>query len=380
MSFMYHAQVAAVCDVDSKRMNHARHMVEARYGKKKRSGTYKGCAAYKDFRELIARDDIDTVCVATPDHWHVPIALAAARAGKDIFLQKPVSLTIEEGRILSDTVRRYGRVLQVGTQYRSMPHVRFGCELVRNGRIGKLHTVRVSFGGDPSCKPQPVMPVPRNLDYDMWLGPAPWAPYTERRVHPQKGHGRPGWLRVSDYCWGQIAGNGSHFFSMAHWGMDTDHTGPVELEGSATFPKDGLWDVHGRCKVTYKYPNGVTLIYSSSGRAGVRFEGTEGWIHMYPGFDAHPKSLLKSKIRANEIRLYESRSHPGNFIECVKTRAETVAPVETAGHRTCSACILGGIAMRLQRKLKWDPEKERFINDAEANRMLSRPMRGPWQL
>jgi len=375
-------QVVAVCDVDSRRVKHAQQLVEAHYSTKSQSGTYKGCAAYRDFRELLARADIDAVTISTPDHWHALPAIAAAQAGKDIFLQKPLTLTIEQGRVLTDTVRRYGRIFQVGSQQRSDSRFRLACELVRNGRIGQLQTVKVGFGADPSTGPKPPMPVPQWLDYNMWLGPAPWAAYTEKRVHPQNGYGRPGWLRISDYGAGMITGWGSHHNDIAQWGMGTEYTGPVEIEAQAEFPRDGLWDVHGRFRIEYTYAHGVKLICADNkkNKQGVFFEGTEGWVYVRRGFiDANPKSVLSSTIGPGEIHLYQSNNHKANFLECIKSRQETVAPVEI-GHRSCTVCLLGDIAMRLGRKLKWDPKLERFVNDEEANRMLSRPMRSPWRL
>ena len=375
-------QVVAVCEVDSNRAEAARQRVEKHYANRSPGGSYKGCAAYGDFRELIAREDIDAVQIATPDHWHVLPGVAAAQAGKDIFLQKPFSLTIEEGRVLSDTVRRYGRVFQVGSQQRSDSRFRQACELVRNGRIGELKAVKVGFGTDPGTEPQATMPVPAGLDYDFWLGPAPWAPYTEKRVHPASGYGRPGWLRIADYGAGMITGWGSHHNDIAQWGMGTEYTGPVEIEAEAQFPKDGLWDVHGAFRIEYTYANGVkvTCADTKKNKQGVLFEGTQGWVYVRRGhIDANPKSLLDSTIKPNEIHLYKSTSHKGNWFECIKSRKETVAPAEVA-HRSCSVCLLGEIAMQLGRKLKWDPDREEFINDAEANKMVSKPMRSPWHL
>jgi predicted dehydrogenase len=376
-------QVVAVCDLDSRRVKIAQKRVESTYAKRNPGGDYKGCATYGDFRELAARSDIDAVQIAVPDHWHTLPALEAARAGKDIFLQKPLTLTIQEGRILSDTVRRYNRIFQVGSQQRSDKEFRTACELVRNGRVGKLQRVLVGFGTDPGCGPKPTMPVPENLNYEMWLGPAPWAPYTEERVHPQNSiSARPGWLRISDYGAGMITGWGSHHMDIAHWGMGTEYTGPVEIQGEAEFPKDGLWDVHGPFRIEYTYANGVTLICADEGKVkgGVRFEGDKGWVWVTRGrIDAEPKSLLQETIGAGETKLYVSNNHKGNFYECVKSRKETIAPVEI-GHRSCTACLLGDIAMRLGRKLRWDPANERFLNDDEANKMVSRPMRAPWRL
>jgi len=375
-------QIVAVCDVDANRVRNAQKTVEAHYTRQGSGGSYSGCRTYGDYRDLVAQSDIDAVSIATPDHWHVLPAIAAAKAGKDIFLQKPLSLTIQEGRVLSDTVRRYNRIFQVGSQQRSDARFRQACELVRNGRIGKLHTVKVGFGTDPGTDPQPTMPVPDNLDYDFWLGQALWAEYTEKRVHPQKGYGRPGWLRISDYGAGMITGWGAHHNDIAQWGMGTEYTGPVEIQGQTEYPRDGLWDVHGDFTIEYTYANGVKVICTDNkkNKQGVVFEGTEGWVYVRRGFiDAEPKSLLSSTIGPNEVHLYKSNNHKANLLECIKSRAETVAPVEI-GHRSCSVCLLGEIAMRLGRKLKWDPDAEQFIGDEQANRMLSRPMRSPWTL
>ncbi|MBN2316017.1 MAG: Gfo/Idh/MocA family oxidoreductase [Sedimentisphaerales bacterium] len=372
-------QVVAVCDVDSKRLNYAKQIVETHYGEQGDKDRYKGCAAYGDFREVIEQKDIDAVSIVTPDHWHALPALAAAQAGKDIFLQKPLTLTIQEGRLLSDTVRRNQRILLVGTQHRSNSYNRHVCELVRNGRIGKLHTVRIGLWGDPACPPQPNMPAPENLDYQMWLGPSPEAPYTEKRVHPQEDYSRPGWLRIDDYCCGQITGNGSHYLDMAHWAMDTERTGPLEIQGETTYPTEGIWDVHEAFHLEYTYANGVRMIVGRNCESGVRFEGSDGWVTALGPKEAEPKSLLSSVIGANEIHLEKSDNHKQHFIDCIKSRREPIAPVEV-GHRSPSACILGYMAMKLGQKLRWDPKEERCTNNHQANRMLSRPLRSPWQL
>jgi len=375
------AQIVAVCDVDSKRAKDAQKIVVDHYSRQ--TGTaWTGCEAYGDFRDVTGREDIDAVMIATPDHWHALPAIAAAKAGKDIFLQKPLTLTIREGRVLSNTARRYDRVFQVGSQQRSDEKFRLACELVRNGRIGKVHTIKVGFGTDPGCEPQPEMPVPPNLDYNMWLGQAPLAPYTEWRVHPQKDYGRPGWLRISAYGHGMITGWGSHHLDIAQWGLGTELTGPVAVEGEAVFPKEGLWDVHGDFRIEYTYADGVRLIAADNNRnkQGVVFEGADGWVYVRRGFlDAEPKSLLQERIGPDEIQLYRSNDHKRNWLECIRSRRPTVAPVEV-GHRSCTMCLLGSIAMRLGRKLRWDPEKEEFIDDAAANHMRSRSMRAPWSL
>lgn len=381
-SVMDLADVLAVCDVDSHRAADARQIIETHYASRKPSGRYTGCAVYSDFRELLARPDIDAVLIVTPDHWHALPAIAAAQAGKDIFLQKPLTLTLAEGIAVREAVHRYGRVLQVGSQQRSDARCRFACELVRNGRIGQLQSVKVAVGKDPFCGNEPVTPPPAWLDYDRWLGPAPAVPYIENRVHPAKGYDRPGWLRVRDYCLGMVTGWGAHHMDIAHWGMGMENSGPAEIRATAEFAKDGIWTVHGAFEIQYTYPNGVTVTFSDTGRnrAGVLFQGTEGWVHTDRGsIDAEPKNLLTSVIRPGEVHLYRSRSHMGNFIECVRSRAETVAPVDN-GHRSNTACILGEIAMRLERPIRWDPVRECFPGDEEASRMLSRPMRAPWRL
>ncbi len=375
-------QVIAVCDVDAWRLENARTHVEKHYAEKLKAGDYQGCSAYKDFRDLIARPDIDAVMICTPDHWHALPAIAAARAGKDIFIEKPLTLTIHEGRILSDTVKRYHRILQVGSQQRSDARFRFAAELVQNGKIGQLHTVRVGFDKDPFTGPFPTSPVPEELDYEMWLGPTPAVPYIEQRVHPPKSYGRPGWLRVEEYCCGMMTGWGSHHIDSAHWGMAMDYSGPVEIEGRGEYSRDGIWDVHGAFDIDYKYPNGVRLSCMDNARnkQGVVFEGTEGWVHVNRSLiDAYPKSLLNIPTAPNEINLYTSNDHKRNFLDCIRSRKEPIASVEIA-HRSASACILGYLAMKLQRKLYWNPEKEQFVNDDAANKMLSRPYRSPWKL
>lgn len=375
-------QIVAVCDVDSNRAKDAQKLVETRYATRMSAGQFKGCDIYGDFRELVALKDINAVMICTPDHWHTLPAIAAAKAGKDIFLQKPLTLTIEEGRALSDTVRRYGRVFQVGSQQRSDARFRLACELVRNGRIGTLQRVEVGFGTDPGCKPQPDMPVPPNLNYDMWLGQAPEAPYTEFRVHPQKGYDRPGWLRMSAYGHGMITGWGSHHLDITQWGMDTEKTGPTDIIGEAVYPKEGLWDVHGDFRIEYTYANGVKVICADESKCkqGVHFFGDKGSVYVRrESIATDPKTLVDEKFGPNDLRLYKSNNHKRNWLGCIKTRAETIAPVET-GHRSCTVCLLGSIAMRLGRKLRWDPTAERFIDDDEANAMRSRPMRAPWKL
>ena len=388
------ARIVAVCDVDSKRVQEARDLVNGQYAKQT-GKPYDGVKTYGDYRELLASRDIDAVVISTPDHWHTLIAIAAVEAGKDVYLQKPASLTIAEGRTLSNAVHRSGRIFQIGSQQRSSPQFRYAAELVLNGRIGKLETVEVGLPGDPAGDDEPIMPVPRNLDYDAWLGSTPVVPYTEKRVHPQVGYDRPGWLRCEQFGAGMITGWGAHHLDSAHWAMDTEHTGPIEVWGRAEFPKKGLWDVHGPFRTEAIYANGVHMIVSGDFPNGIKFIGTEGWIFVSRGNESvtasdpgarlkDPQALassdpriITSVIGPDEIHLYESRNHHQNWLECVKSRRQPIAPVEVA-HRSCSACLIHHIAMKLPRKLYWDPTRERFRNDDEANSMLSRPQRTPY--
>ncbi len=366
-------RVAAVCDVDSWRLQNALDAVEKHYA------AGKVCTAHRDFRELLGRADVDAVMISTPDHWHVPQAIAAVRAGKHVSCEKPTTLSIAEGRALCEEVKRYGRVFRTDSEFRSIAVFRRACELVLNGRIGKLRAIRTGVPkGDVACGPQPSMPVPEELDYDLWLGPAPVAPYTLNRVHKPKTYDRPGWMRVRDYCDGMVCNWGTHLNDIAQWGHGTDRTGPVEVEGSGVYPADGLWNVLLDFKVRYKFADGVEMFYET-GHPYVRFEGAEGWVYAEyggKGLDAEPKSLLTEAIGPNEIRL-PTRGDKEDFIWAIKHHAETMEPAEV-GHRTNSLCQLGLIAIDLGRKLRWDPGRECFPGDAEANRLLTRPLRAPW--
>jgi predicted dehydrogenase len=383
-------QVVAVCDVNRESAGYwsggvagrepARRIVEEKYAEQRASGTYKGCDTYVDFRELLARGDIDAVEVCTPDHWHALPVLLAAKAGKDIYCQKPLSLTIAEGRAMSDAVKKHKRVFQTGSQQRSDSNFRRAAELVRNGRVGKLHTVRCGLpGGRPDFgrtggrkKPEPI---PEGFNYDLWLGPAPQAPYAPARCHVN-------FRWIYDYSGGQVTDWGGHHPDCAQWGMGTERSGPVEIRAAkGTFPPDELWNTATEYYFEAIYANGVKLIISSKERGGVTWEGSDGWVWANRGsHDASSKEILNAEIGPNEVHLYESRNHFRNFIDCVISRKEPVAPVEVA-HRSITICHLGNIAMRLGRdSLKWDPVKERIIGDAEAAKMLSRPYRDPWKL
>ena len=357
------SEVVAICDVDAGNREKARQTagLDAR-------------SSYGDFRDLLARDDIDAVAVGTPDHWHVPISIAAVRAGKDVFCEKPLTLTIAEGRALADEVKRYGTVFQTGTQQRSSDNFRFACELVRNGRIGKLHTVRVGIpGNNRKCEPTwTAEPVPEGFDYDLWLGPAPWAPYHTQRCHYQ-------FRFLLDYSGGQVTNWGGHHLDIAQWGMGMDDSGPIEIVGEGEFPKTGLFTTATKVHFEAEYANGVKLICETGG-SHTKFEGTEGWVDVSRGgIETAPESLKKTTIGPNEIHLYESKDHKQNFLDCIKSRRDPIANAEI-GHRTSTVCHLGNIAMLLGRKLKWDPKAERFIDDSAANSMLARSMRAPWRL
>ncbi len=390
------ARVVAVADFDSNRLEKGRQFIENYYAKKTGSAGYINVKTYVDFHEILADKEIDAVIISTPDHWHAQPAIEAALAGKDIYLQKPTSLTIAEGRLLSDVVKKKGVILQMGTQQRSIPQFRIAAELVRNGRIGKLETVKIGLPGDPSGPDEPVMTVPKNLNYDGWLGSTPEVYYTEMRVHPQNSlTDRPGWLRCEQFGAGMITGWGQHHFDSAAWGMDTEMTGPISVEAVAQFPKHGLWDVHGDFMSKLEYRNGITMLASGGYPNGIRYEGTEGWIFVTRGaynaspsdpvsvsqnskaLDASDPKILTSVIMKNEIHLYVSDNQHGNWLDCIKSRKEPISPVET-GHRACTACLVAHIAMKLGRKLTWDPDTERFRNDPEANGMLSRPQRKPY--
>ena len=390
------ARIVAVCDLDANRVQDGRKLVNDFYAKQA-NRPYDGVTGYSRYQELLANKDVDAVVISTPDHWHALIAIAAVQAGKDVYLQKPASLTIAEGRALSNAVHASGRIFQIGSQQRSTIQFRYAAELVRNGRIGTLHAVEVGLPGDPSGDVEPEMPVPKNLDYEMWLGSTPVVPYTEKRVHPRSGYDRPGWLRCEQFGAGMITGWGAHHIDSAHWGMDTEFTGPVEIWGSATFPARGLWDVHGDFKTYGRYANGVTMVVSGEFPNGIKFIGSEGWIFVSRGNEtvtssdptaklqdstalaASNPAIIKSTIGPDEIHLYESRQHHLNWLESIKSRKAPIAPVEIA-HRSCSACLLHHIAMKTNRRLFWDPIKERFKNDDAANAMLSRPMRAPYTL
>jgi predicted dehydrogenase len=386
------AQLVAVCDVDQNRLKDGKKLVDQYYQNKGKKADTK---MFDNYQDLIAHKDIDAVLISTPDHWHAQPAIEAALAKKHVYLQKPTSLTVEEGRLLSDIVQKQKITLQVGTQQRSSPQFRYAAELVRNGRIGKLHTVKVGLPGDPSGPVAQTEAIPSALNFDAWLGSTPEMEYSEMLVHPKMGYGRPGWLRKEQFGAGMITGWGQHHFDSAAWGMNTEYTGPIRLEAIADFPKNGSWDVHGDFLVKAEYENGITMLTSGGYPNGIRYEGEEGWIFVTRGayratasdpipvnngvksLDASDPKLLESVIGPNEIHLYKSDEQHGNWLECIKSGKQPISPVEI-GHRACTVCLVSHIAMKLPRQLEWNPEQERFVNDAEANALLSRTQRAPY--
>ena len=377
------AQVVAVCDVDSWRMEQARKKVEDYYAQEMPAGTYKGCATFRDFRELIARRDIDAVMISTPDHWHVPISIAAIKAGKDVSCEKPITRSIYEGRKLSDLATKEKRAFRMDSEFRASQHMHRAVEIVRNGKIGKLLRIITGTPKDPTLPAQPDMPVPEELDYDMWLGPAPQAPYTEKRVHPRhEAKGRPGWLCIRDYADGMMANWGAHLNDIAMWGNNTERTGPIEIEGTGKYPPKGnLWDIILEFEVHFTFANGAVLICKTD-KPYVRFEGTEGWVQVKypPEIDAQPESLRKWRPGPNDTPVLYKNSEKRDFLDAVKSRGPSQADAEV-GHRNTSLAHLGLAAIDLGRKLKWDPAKEVVIGDDEANKRLQpKPQRAPWQV
>lgn len=392
------ARVVAVSDVDRKRMDLGKKWIQDFYKEMNKGDEYMQVATHQDYRDLLADPSIDAVIISTPDHWHAQPAMEAALSGKDIYLQKPTSLTIEEGRMMSNTIHQTGAVFQLGSQQRSLnpwPQFHKACELVRNGRIGEIKKVKIGLPGDPGGEEEPPMPIPENLDYDMWLGSTPQVYYTEKRVHPQEGFSRPGWLRCEQFGAGMITGWGVHHIDIAHWGMGTEFTGPVEMEATAQFPKSGLWNVHGDFHVQALYPHGAEMEVSGDFPNGIRFEGTEGWIFVTRGnvqvtasdptgasskdspLQASDPNILASEIGPEELHLYKSPEQHRNWLDCIKTREMTISPAEVA-HRSCSACLVFHIAMKIPGKLYWDPVTERFKNNDQANQMLARHQRHPY--
>lgn len=374
------AQVVAVSDVKENVREVAKRQVQSRYKSAQ-------CDTYNDFRDLLDRKDIDAVTIATCDHWHVLCAIAAAKAGKDMYVEKPMGLSMAECIALRETCHRYGRLFQFGTQQRSDWKFRHACEIARNERIGKLHTVNVWSPGSSRGGTFEKAPVPKGLDYDLWLGPAAYVPYTVNRCSNRL------WWFISDYALGFIAGWGIHPLDIAAWGAGKLIDCPVEIEGKGDFPTEGVCDTAMNWRITFKYESGLTMNftghpkpeewtkrYPRSSSHGTAFEGSEGWVHVNRSVvNTGPEELVKTRIKDSEVKLYESRHHQQNLLDCIRTRRQPICNIDEAV-RSETLCQIGEIAIRLERKLKWDNKAERFIGDDQANRMLSRAMRAPWTL
>ena len=360
-------QMVAIADVDRGHREVAQAIVNEKYGNQ-------DCAGYNEFEELNARDDIDAVIIATPDHWHVLAAIDAVENGKDAYVQKPLAWSVEEGRALSDAVKKHGRILQTGSQQRSDRRFRLACELARNGRLGTMKYVNVGIPPNnkfvgPTWSPEPV---PEVLDYDRWLGPAPWAEYHHQRCHYE-------FRFILDYSGGQVTNFGAHNLDIAQWGLGMDDSGPVEVSGNGVFPASGLFTTATKVYFECTYANGVKLV-CKTGNSGMTFEGTKGSVYVdRKQIKAEPASLLDEPIGETDIHLHKSTNHYRNFADCVLSREKPICDAEI-GHRSSTICNIGNIAMRLGRTLQWDPKRERFANDREANKMLGRKMRGPWKL
>ena len=404
-AFLGHAdcQVLAVCDVNTASYGYrhpeqylgrkpAQEKVEAFYSSRKVSGEYRGCESYNDFREVIAREDIDAVALVVPDHWHALMTIMAAKGGKEIYCEKPLSLSVADGQAMVRVVREHRRILQTGSHYRSSPDARRACELVRNGRIGEVRRILTQVAEINAVDPGPgwePSPIPEGFDYELWLGPAPWAPYHKDRCFYR--------FRFNlDYSGGQVTNFGAHSNDLAQWALGTDGSGPIEIEdqGSEWPPPGTLYNTATKTAFRALYANGVELSCQTDQPGfGIRFEGTEGWVEYgYQGLKTNPESLKTAPMGVNDVRLpvsnperkeeagqYHIPDHTRNFLDAIKSRQEPVAPVEV-GHRSATVCHLGNIAMRLKRKLHWDPARETFASDEEANGMLIRPMRAPWSL
>ena len=365
-------QVVAVSEVSTARRQHAiDRMVNKAYADKQGSGDYQGCDGYNDFRQMLTRNDLDAVVIGTPDHWHAIPAIQAAQAKLDIYCEKPLSHTIHEGRAMVDAARQNEIVFQTGSQQRTEYGGKFrkAAELIRSGRIGKVKRVRVGVGSSPVHCDLPAQPVPTGVDWDMWVGPAPFRGYHEE-LCPKGVHNHfPAWRRYIEFGGGGLADMGAHHFDIAQWALGMDGSGPVRVIP----PEDGD---HG---LKFVYANGIELFHG--GPSGATFEGTEGRLHVDRGeLTSEPQSIIDQPLGANEVHLEDPQgSHMENWLNCIRSREKPIADV-AIGHRSATICHLANIGYRLRRELRWDPETERFVNDSEANDLLTRPKRNPWHL
>jgi predicted dehydrogenase len=359
-------QIVAICDVDRTKREKAKQKVEETYAAEITGERYQGCDIYNEFERLLARADIDAVLIAVPDHWHATVAIAACQAGKDVYSEKPLSLTIREAQQMVKAVRRYGRVFQTGSQQRSSPEFRKACELVRSGRIGKLRTIHVGVGGPSREKYLPEEPVPDGFDWERWLGPAPWQPYNAERCSGNYGGG---WRFIRDYSGGMMTDWGAHHFDIAQWGMGMDGSGPVEIIPPNVAEANTL---------TYKYASGVTMYHG--GANGILFTGTHGKVEVNRGyFKSWPDSIGQEPLGPNDVHLYESPGHHQDWLNCIRNRRRPIADV-AIGASSIMVCHLGNIAWWLGRAIHWDPVKQEIVGDEAASRWLDRPKRAPWRL
>jgi len=371
------SRVVAVCDVDKWRLANAKQQVDKHYKNQ-------DCKAYTDWREVLARDDIDAVMNSTSDQWHVPISLVAVRRGKHVSCEKPLTLSIAEGRVLADAVKKHGVTFRTDSECRTHSYMHKTAELVRNGYLGEIKRLEVGVpSGDCAGGNATPTPVPEDLDYDMWVGPAPMKPYCVDRVHPPKSYGRPGWMRCRDTCEGMVTNWGTHVLDVAQLILNTERAGPVAVEATGVYPEpgSGLWNVLIKFKAQFKYGNGVVLDYIMAKHAYVRVEGEKGWIqanwHGGKGLQASDTNILRTKLKETDLRIPQ-RQDKEDFLYGIKNNAPTMADAEI-GHRTCSMGQLAHIAIQRGKPLAWDPAKERF-DDAEANKMLEKSYRKPWDL
>jgi myo-inositol 2-dehydrogenase / D-chiro-inositol 1-dehydrogenase len=384
------ADYVAVCDLDSRRAADSKEQLAALY--RKSGAAAPPIQSYSDYRELLGHPDLDAVVISAPDHWHAQLVAAAVLAGKDVYVQKPFTMTVAEGILIRDLVAKTGRIVQVGSQQRSTAQFRLACELVRSGRIGQVRRVEIGLPIDITQRDDPEQPIPANLEYDRWLGCTPEVYYTEQRVHPQHGYGRPGWLRNESYCLGMITGWGSHHYDTMHWALNTELSGPRRVEAKADFPRNKIWNVHGAYQVELTYPGEVRVSVSDKHPNGLKFIGDEGWIWVtregqttasdpssqgvaLPPLDASDSRLLVPE--GLSVQLPRSDEHHKNWLECVRSRREPIAPARIA-HRSGSACIVSWIAMKLGRPVTWDASAERFVKDGQADAMLARHERAPY--
>jgi predicted dehydrogenase len=364
-------QVVAVCDVVAERREQCRKMAEERYADEKKSGKFAGCRTYVDFRELLARDDIDAVVIATPDHWHAIPCVLAASARKHIYCEKPLTHTIAEGRKIVDAVKKHGVIFQTGSQQRSEFDGRFrhAVELVRNGAVGQVKTIRIGVGGPPKPCDLPEQPVPEGTDWDLWLGPAPKRGYNDV-LCPKGVHGHfPAWRNYKEYAGGGLADMGAHHFDIAQWALDMDASGPVRIEPPKDKENRGL---------KFTYANGVEMFHG--GPADCVFEGTDGTILVSRGkIESKPEEIAKRTIGPGDKQVYRADDHRRNWLDCIRAKKECICTAEI-GHRSATACHLANIGYELRRPLQWDPERERFVNDDAADKLLDRERRAPWKL